>query len=99
MVNNYFPTDYQEFIHLSRYARWLGDRREAWPETVERYFEFMSHHLMEKYGHKIPNREELEEAVLSLQVMPSMRALMTAGLALERWLQLFIHSCRLAPCI
>ena len=84
MKNNYFPTDYQEFIHLSRYARWLGDRRETWPETVERYFDYMSHHLMEKHGHKIPNRQELEEAVLSLQIMPSMRALMTAGLALER---------------
>ena len=84
MKNNYFPTDYQEFIHLSRYARWLGDRRETWPETVERYFDFMSHHLKERYGHKIPNRQELEEAVLSLQIMPSMRALMTAGLALER---------------
>jgi len=84
MKNNYFPTDYQEFIHLSRYARWLGDRRETWSETVERYFDFMSHHLNERYGHKIPNRQELEEAVLSLQIMPSMRALMTAGLALER---------------
>ena len=84
MKNNYFPTDYQEFIHLSRYARWLGDRRETWSETVERYFDFMSHHLKERYGHKIPNRQELEEAVLSLQIMPSMRALMTAGLALER---------------
>ena len=84
MKNNYFPTDYQEFIHLSRYARWLGDRRETWSETVERYFDFMSHHLMERHGHKIPNRQELEEAVLSLQIMPSMRALMTAGLALER---------------
>ena len=71
MKNNYFPTDYQEFIHLSRYARWLGSRRETWAETVERYFNFMEHTLQEKFGYKIPNREELEEAVLSLQVMPS----------------------------
>jgi len=84
MKNNYFPTDYQEFIHLSRYARWLGSRRETWAETVERYFEFMQHTMKDKYGHTIPNRKELEEAVLSLQVMPSMRALMTSGLALER---------------
>ena len=84
MKNNYFPTDYQEFIHLSRYARWLGNRRETWAETVERYFDFMHYTMKDKYGHTIPNRKELEEAVLSLQVMPSMRALMTSGLALER---------------
>ena len=84
MSNNYFPTDYQEFIHLSRYARWLGDRRESWPETVSRYFDFMQEHLKKDHNHTIPNREELEEAVLSLQVMPSMRALMTSGLALSR---------------
>tara|TARA_R100001369_G_scaffold42439_1_gene68650 strand:- start:495 stop:2411 length:1917 start_codon:yes stop_codon:yes gene_type:complete len=84
MASNYFPTDYQEFIHLSRYARWLGDRREAWPETVARYFNFMESHLKENHNHVIPNRKELEEAVLSLQIMPSMRALMTSGLALER---------------
>ena len=63
MKNNYFPTDYQEFIHLSRYARWLGNRRETWAETVERYFEFMQHTMKETYGHTIPNRKELEEAV------------------------------------
>tara|TARA_R110000823_G_scaffold81397_5_gene185204 strand:+ start:8929 stop:10845 length:1917 start_codon:yes stop_codon:yes gene_type:complete len=84
MTNNYFPTDYQEFIHLSRYARWLGDRREAWPETVARYFDYMETHLKKNHNHTIPNRQELEEAVLSLQIMPSMRALMTSGLALER---------------
>ena len=84
MKNNYFPTDYQEFIHLSRYARWLGNRRETWAETVERYFDFMHYIMKDRYGHTIPNRKELEEAVLSLQVMPSMRALMTSGLALER---------------
>jgi ribonucleoside-triphosphate reductase (thioredoxin) len=40
-MNNYLPTDYQSFIHTSRYARWLEDegRRESWPETVERYIE------------------------------------------------------------
>jgi len=84
MTSNYFPTDYQEFIHLSRYARWLGDRRENWSETVERYFDFMQYIMKDRYDHTIPNRKELEEAVLNLQVMPSMRALMTAGLALER---------------
>ena len=61
MANNYFPTDYQEFIHLSRYARWLGDRRETWSETVHRYFDFMSSHLEKNYDHKIQSIEELEE--------------------------------------
>ena len=47
MINNYLPTDYQNFIALSRYARWKDDeqRRETWIETVERYFDYMSNHL------------------------------------------------------
>jgi ribonucleoside-diphosphate reductase alpha chain len=42
-MNNYLPTDYQNFIALSRYARWKEDeqRRETWGETVERYFDYM----------------------------------------------------------
>ena len=84
MTNNYFPTDYQEFIHLSRYARWLGDRRETWSETVGRYFDFLEEHLKNNFNYNIHHRNTLEEAVLNLEVMPSMRALMTAGLALER---------------
>ena len=49
MANNYFPTSYQEFIHLSRYSRWLPDkeRRETWAETVGRYFDFFKEHLEE----------------------------------------------------
>ncbi len=78
------PTPYQHFIHLSRYSRWLENenRRETWEETVARYFDFFDKHL----GNKITKeqRKELEEAVLNLEVMPSMRALMTAGPALER---------------
>ena len=84
MNNNYFPTNYQEFIHLSRYARWLGDRRETWSETVGRYFDFLEEHLKNNFNYNIHHRNVLEEAVLNLEVMPSMRALMTAGLALER---------------
>ena len=84
MASNYFPTDYQEFIHLSRYARWLEDRRETWAETVQRYFDFMEKHLKDNYNWIIPSRKVLENAVLNLEVMPSMRALMTAGPALER---------------
>ena len=84
MTSNYFPTDYQEFIHLSRYARWLGNRRETWAETVQRDFDFMEKHLKDNYNWTMPIRSTLENAVLSLEVMPSMRALMTSGSALER---------------
>jgi len=87
-MNNYLPTDYQNFIALSRYARWKEDeqRRETWPETVGRYFDYMSDHLSKKHGYNLKDglRNELEEAVLTQQIMPSMRALMTAGPALDR---------------
>ena len=88
MTNNYLPTSYQEFIHLSRYSRWLPDkeRRETWDETVARYFDFFTEHLKELHNFKLTKelRNELEEAVLSLRVMPSMRCMMTAGEALKR---------------
>ena len=87
-MNNYLPTDYQNFIALSRYARWKEDeqRRETWMETVERYFDYMSKHLKEKHNYTMPDdlRGELEVAVLDQDIMPSMRALMTAGPALDR---------------
>lgn len=82
------PTLYQEFIHLSRYSRWLETekRRETWQETVKRYFDFFQNHLKTKQKFILTTelRNELETAVLNLEVMPSMRALMTAGEALER---------------
>jgi len=82
------PTKYQEFIHLSRYSRWLPKekRRETWSETVARYFDFFETHLKEncKYTLDKDMRHKLEDAVLSLKVMPSMRCLMTAGEALKR---------------
>ena len=88
MLNNHLPTTYQEFIHLSRYSRWLPEeeRRETWEETVGRYFNFFTEHLEESHKYKLTKelRNELEEAVLSLEVMPSMRCLMTAGEALKR---------------
>ena len=88
MPNNYLPTSYQEFIHLSRYSRWLPEeeRRETWDETVGRYFNFFTEHLKEMHEYKISKslRDDLEEAVLSTSVMPSMRCLMTAGEALKR---------------
>ena len=82
------PTEYQQFIHLSRYARWKHDdeRREQWEETVARYFNFFQEELEDKYDYKLStkDRKELEEAVLNLDVMPSMRCLMTAGEALKK---------------
>ena len=76
---------YQHFIHKSRYARWLEteNRRETWEETVKRYFDFFEKHLQGKKGIK-EQRKELEKAVLNMEIMPSMRSLMTAGEALER---------------
>jgi len=88
MPNNYLPTSYQEFIHLSRYSRWLPEkeRRETWDETVARYFDFFTEHLNETHEYKLSKslRTELENAILSQKVMPSMRCLMTAGEALKR---------------
>ena len=88
MRSNYLPTEYQEFIHLSRYSRWIPEkgRRETWEETVSRYFDFFTEHLQEQNDFKLDevSRKRLEEAVLSQKVMPSMRCLMTAGEALKR---------------
>jgi ribonucleoside-diphosphate reductase alpha chain len=82
------PTDYQTFIATSRYARWLDEekRREYWPETVNRYVEFMECTLREKHNYKMDAvlKAELLDAIIHLEVMPSMRALMTAGPALAR---------------
>lgn len=82
------PTLYQEFIHLSRYSRWLDSekRRETWEETVKRYFDFFEDHLKQNQKFILTKqlRSELETAVLSLDIMPSMRSLMTAGEALRR---------------
>lgn len=76
----YLPTPLQEFVHKSRYARWRQDlgRRETWPETVQRYVDYFSN----KFPHYPAKR--VYDAILNLRVMPSMRALMTAGPALER---------------
>ena len=87
-MQNTLPTDYQNFIALSRYARWKDDeqRRETWGETVSRYFDYMTKHLKKKHNYKLDSklRQELEEAVLNQSIMPSMRALMTSGPALDR---------------
>lgn len=82
------PSDYQKFIHTSRYARWIEKekRRETWGETVKRYFDFFEAQLKEHNNFTVTPelRAELENAVLNLEIMPSMRALMTAGEALRR---------------
>ena len=82
------PTEYQSFIHLSRYARWdYGkSRRETWEETVDRYFDFFKDHLKENCNYEVEEKElkELSKAVVNLDIMPSMRCLMTAGEALKR---------------
>jgi ribonucleoside-triphosphate reductase len=82
------PSDYQKFIHTSRYARWIEKekRRETWEETVKRYFDFFEVQLKEHNSYIVSPqlRSELENAVLNLEIMPSMRALMTAGEALRR---------------
>ena len=81
-MNNYLPTDYQNFIATSRYARWIEaeKRRETWAETVSRF-------TSNVVGNKISDNsviKEIEEAILNLEVMPSMRAVITAGPALDR---------------
>jgi len=83
------PTTYQQFIATSRYSRWRDDlnRRENWEETVDRYFDFFNQRLSGNGKLTEEMRSELaecREAVLRLEVLPSMRALMTAGKALER---------------
>ena len=79
-MSNYLPTDYQSFIHKSRYAKYFdGYGRETWDDTVTRY-------TANVISDNVPSelKYELEQAILGLEVMPSMRAMMTAGPALER---------------
>ena len=87
-MNNLLPTVYQQFIHKSRYARWMDEesRRENWDETVDRYVQFMQDHVLMKHNIKLQDGtvNEIRDSILSLQVMPSMRAMMTSGPALAR---------------
>lgn len=79
---------YSSFIHKSRYARFIDEknRREHWEETVERYVNFMEKHLKDRCDYLLDTdlKEEIRQAIVNMDVMPSMRALMTAGKALER---------------
>ena len=86
--SNFLPTEYQSFIHMSRYSRWKSDegRRETWTETVQRLINFFADHVDRNIGVKFENStwDRIENAVLTTSVMPSMRAMMTAGEALRR---------------
>ncbi|AXH49166.1 ribonucleotide reductase [Streptomyces phage Blueeyedbeauty] len=79
---------YRNFIHLSRYSRWLEDegRRETWVETVNRYMDFMLDHLKKNNGYEPPQEHVnlVHNFIMEHRALPSMRALMTAGPALER---------------
>lgn len=77
-------SDYSQFIFKSRYARWLENeqRRENWDETVDRYVNFFATRIPE--ANREETKNEIRNAIYNFEVMPSMRALMTAGPALER---------------
>ena len=89
-IGTQLPTDYQNFIALSRYARWISEenRREEWTETVDRYLHYMQEHLVNKYNFDEKVYYELQDRlfhhITNLSIMPSMRALMTAGKALDK---------------
>ena len=87
-MDNMLPTPYQQFIHKSRYARWLEDkqRREDWSETVDRYLKFMVYQAKGKHQFDLPAKdiEDIRDAIIGQEIMPSMRAMMTAGPALAR---------------
>ena len=77
----------QQYIHTSRYARWLPEegRREIWEETVDRYVTFFDEYVESNTIGSISSvKEELKRAIFNMEVMPSMRSMMTAGPALER---------------
>ena len=86
-MSNYLPTDYQSFIHKSRYAKYFdGKGRENWDETVSRYMDNVVEPILDS-GENEENlniAHDIEQAIISLEIMPSMRAMMTAGPALAR---------------
>lgn len=91
---NQLPTPYAQFIFKSRYSRWRDDlgRREHWPETVDRYYDWITDGLdlgpyADDYG---------RDLILSTDVMPSMRALMSAGEAADRN-NIAIYNCAYTP--
>lgn len=99
-MSNYLPTPFQQVIQQSRYARWIDEenRRETWEETVERYIKHVAYPALmqpvaeigdgweysSQYEHTSNLLDEIKQAILNLEVMPSMRMMMTAGPALDR---------------
>ena len=87
-ADTFTMSPYNHYIAKSRYARFLDDkgRREHWHETVARYFDFMEKHLKKNHDYTLTGelRNKLQTAVTNLDVVPSMRSIMTAGDALER---------------
>lgn len=81
-MNNHLPTDYQNFIATSRYARWIEEenRRESWGETVERFI----YNVVEPKISDLTILSDIRDAILNLEIMPSMRGMMTAGKAMDR---------------
>ena len=79
-MNNMLPTPYQNFIALSRYARWTGEKRETWSETVDRYID----NIVKPVAGDDSYIKDIRDAIMSLEVMPSMRSMMTAGPAAAR---------------
>ena len=99
-MDKHLPTDYQQYIALSRYARWREDlnRRETWEETVDRYFNYIRKRLGSDAVAALENElAEARKAVLNLEVMPSMRALMTAGKAAEASGDVCLYNCSFVP--
>lgn len=87
---------YSQFIHLSRYSRWLDseNRRETWEETVSRYIEFFKANISAEVSAE--EWELVKSSIIQLRAMPSMRALMTAGKALERD-HVAVYNCSYIP--
>ena len=80
-MSNQLPTDYQAFIHKSRYAKYFdGEGRESWGKTVSRYMD----NVVRRVTGDNSYINDIEQAILGQEIMPSMRAMMTAGPALDR---------------
>ena len=77
-MSNSLPTNYQQYVHTSRYARFIDEkgRRETWSETVEQYFDFVEQHLKKNHNYKLPKelRSELEGGGISLPICLRLRA-------------------------